>query len=172
METLFKNEYTRDRSLVKEVYRYFYFKRKIYIFVYALLGADFLLALYLAIFQKQNVYGLLIGTPILMLLPSILYFVQVKTVIARDLETHGKAVSVALSVTDEFIESKASTGSVYKLDYSSIRVVLQTKTLILLRSRANLVYIFKKDSFTVGRAEDLLLFLKSKGVRVRGKIRA
>lgn len=171
METLFKNEYTRDRSLVKEVYRYFYFKRKIYIFVYALLGADFIWALYLAIFQKQNVYGLLIGTPLLMLLPSILYFVQVKTVIARDLETHGKAVSVALAVTDEFIESKASTGS-YKLDYSSIRVVLQTKTLILLRSRANLVYIFKKDSFTVGRSEDLLLFLKSKGVRVRGKIRA
>lgn len=172
METLFKNEYTRDRSLVKEVYKYFYFKRKIYIFAYALWGANFLLALYLALFQNQYRYGPLIGAPLLMLLPSLFYHFQVKTVIARDLETHGKAVGVEITVTDEFIESKASTGSVYKLDYSSIRVVLQTKNMILLRSRANLIYIFKKDSFTVGRAEDLLLFLKSKGVRVRGKIRA
>ena len=106
-----------------------------------------------------------------MLLPSLFYHFQVKTVIARDLETHGKAVGVEITVTDEFIESKASTGAVCKLDYGNIRVAVQTKNLIILRTRANLLYNFKKDSFTVGRAEEFLLFLKSKGIKVKGKLR-
>ena len=43
----------------------------------------------------------------------------------------------------------------------------QTKNLILLKSRANLIYILRKDTFTKGTKDDFIAFLRSKGIKVK-----
>ncbi|MGI6745062.1 MAG: hypothetical protein ACOX45_02610 [Acutalibacteraceae bacterium] len=44
---------------------------------------------------------------------------------------------------------------------------MQTKNLILLRSEANLVYIFCKDTFSKGTPDEFLTFLSKKGLKVK-----
>ena len=39
--------------------------------------------------------------------------------------------------------------------------------MILLHSEANLIYIFRKDSFVKENKDDFIAFLKSKGIIVR-----
>ena len=46
-----------------------------------------------------------------------------------------------------------------------------TKNLILLHSKAKLIYIFRKDTFTKGTKNDFIAFLKDKGVKINRKTR-
>ncbi len=85
----------------------------------------------------------------------------------RDSEVHGKEISVETIVTNEYIQNTASTGAVNKLEYDKIRNSVQTKNLILLQSKANLIYIFRKDSFTKGDIESFIRFLNGKGVKIK-----
>ena len=78
-----------------------------------------------------------------------------------------KEISVETIVTNEYIQNTASTGAVNKLEYDKIRNSVQTKNLILLRSKANLIYIFRKDTFTKGNKEDFISFLNGKGVKIK-----
>ena len=87
--------------------------------------------------------------------------------VKRDSEVHGKEISVETIVTNEYIQNTASTGAVNKLEYDKIRNSVQTKNLILLRSKANLIYIFRKDTFTKGNKEDFISFLNGKGVKIK-----
>ena len=86
--------------------------------------------------------------------------------VKRDIEVHGKEISVETIVTDDFIQNKASTGAVNKLELNRIKNAAQTKNLILLRSKANLIFIFRKDTFTKGSKDDFIAFLKTKGIKV------
>lgn len=95
------------------------------------------------------------------------YFRQVNAVVKRDEEVHGNEIAVETIVTEEYIQSTAATGAVNKLGYDKIRYAVQTKNLILLRSKANLIYIFRKDTFTKGTLDDFVTFLKAKGIKVK-----
>ena len=87
--------------------------------------------------------------------------------VKRDSEFHGKEISIETIVTNEYIQNTASTGAVNKLEYDKIKNVAQTKNLILLRSKANLIYIFRKDTFAKGNKEDFADFLRSKGIKIK-----
>ena len=78
-----------------------------------------------------------------------------------------KEIFVETIVTNEYIQNTASTGAVNKLEYNKIRNSVQTKNLILLRSKANLIYIFRKDTFTKGDKESFIRFLNNKGVKIK-----
>lgn len=96
-----------------------------------------------------------------------LYVRSVNIVIKRDFELYGKPVSVIVTVTENEIRQLQSTGSGFQLNYCDIKRVVQTKKFIYLWSKTNLIYSFKRDSFSLGNADDFLLFLKSKGLKVR-----
>ena len=87
--------------------------------------------------------------------------------VKRDSEVHGKEISVETIVTNECIQNTASTGAVNKLEYDKIRSAVKTKNLILLRSKANLIYIFRKDTFSKGTTDEFIAFLTSKGIKVK-----
>lgn len=169
MDILFENSYTRSKELAKEIYRYFYFQRKLYIFGYIILGLSFALNLSFAISGQSYNLAVFIFVPLVALLPLYCYIRQVSAMVKRDKEVHGKEIEVSTTVTNEFIQNTASTGAINKIEFCKIRCAVQTKNLILLRSEANLVYIFRKDSFTVGNKEDFISFLKNKGIKVSGK---
>lgn len=44
---------------------------------------------------------------------------------------------------------------------------VQTENLILLRSKANLIYIFRKDTFIKGTHEEFIMFLRGKGIKIK-----
>lgn len=46
-------------------------------------------------------------------------------------------------------------------------MVDKTKNLILLQSKASLIYIFRKDTFTKGTTDDFVIFLRSKGIKIK-----
>ena len=167
MEILFENSYVRNKELAKEIYRYYYFRRKWLVVCYALLLLSFLGNILISIVEKTYNWGVFIFVPLYFLFQFYCYFRQVNTMVKRDSEVHGKEISVETIVTNEYIQNTASTGAVNKLEYDKIRNSVQTKNLILLRSKANLIYIFRKDTFTKGNKEDFAHFLRSKGVKIK-----
>ena len=167
MEILFENSYVRNKELAKEIYRYYYFQRKWLVVCYALLLLSFLSNIFISIFEKTYNWGVFIFVPLFLFFQLYCYFRQVNTMVKRDSEVHGKEISFETIVTNEYIQNTASTGAVNKLEYDKIRNSVQTKNLILLRSKANLIYIFRKDTFTKGDKESFIRFLNNKGVKIK-----
>ena len=167
MEILFENSYVRNKLLAKEIYTYYYFQRKWLVVCYALLLLSFLGNILISIFEKTFNWGVFIFVPLFFLFQLFCYFQQVSTMVKRDSEVHGKEISVETIVTNECIQNTASTGAVNKLEYDKIRSAVKTKNLILLRSKANLIYIFRKDTFFKGTKDEFIAFLASKGIKVK-----
>ncbi len=167
METLFENSYVRNKELAKEIYRYYYFQRKWLVVCYILIFLSFLANVLIAMFEKAVHWGVLVIVPLFFFFQLNCYFRQVNTMVKRDSEVHGKEIAVKTTVTNEYIQNTASTGAINQLEYDRIRNVAQTKNLVLLRSKANLIYIFRKDTFTKGTKDDFIAFLKTKGVKVK-----
>ena len=167
MEILFENSYTRNKQLAKEIYCYIYFTRKSIAIPFALLLISFISNILFGVLYNSFSMVVLIIVPLFFLFQFYLYFHHVNAMIKRDIEVHGKGISVETIVTDEFIQNTASTGAVNKLEYDKIKKVIQTKNLILIWSKANLIYIFRKDAFTKGTEAEFIMFLKDKGVKIK-----
>ncbi|MGN0518033.1 MAG: YcxB family protein [Acutalibacteraceae bacterium] len=174
MEILFENKYTRDEEMVKDIYRYFYFRRPFAIFLnvlfvlYFILGVLYFILDISGLIVTTSTYWFLIAIPpIWYVLLLFRYNINVKTAIQRDLEIHGKPIEVTVSVTDEVIRYKQSTGSELQLNYIAIKKVIQTKKYIYLRSKTNLLYPFKKDSFSIGNEKEFITFLNNKGMKLK-----
>ncbi len=166
MEILFENVYTRNKELAKEIYRYYYFQRKPLVVVYVLLGLSFLINILLLFFGDANL-GVFVLVPFVFCIQALAYFRQVTTQVKRDIEVHGKEITVSTVVTDAYIQNTASTGTVNKVEYQNIKYAVLTKNYIFLHSKANLIYVFHKDSFTVGSKTAFLQFLQSKGIKIK-----
>ncbi len=169
MDIKFTNHYTRNKELAKEIYFYYYFKRKLLIVAYVLFLISFLANIVEAILYQTYSIWVLIFVPLFLAAQFYCYIRQVNAMVKRDAEVHGKEIEVETVVTDTFIQNTASTGSVNKVEYDKIRNAVQTKNLILLRTKANLIYIFRKDAFEIGTKEEFVSFLLSKGISVKGK---
>lgn len=167
MEILFENNYTRNKELAKEIYSYYYFKRKGLVFLYVIFAFCLVFNVILGTIYDGGNLDIVNFLLFFYVFQFLCYRYQVNTMCKRDMECHGKEIYVETVVTDSFIQNTASTGSVNKLDYCNVRNAVQTKNLILLRSKANLIYIFRKDTFTKGTPDEFISFLKSKGIKVK-----
>ena len=171
MVVLFENHYTRTPELIKELYRYLYFKRPFMVFIYILFVLSFLANMGALIvspsgYPSDNI-SFIIFIPLFFALEYGFYVNSVKSTITRDKETNnGKALEIKTYVTDEFIRFSFSTGSITELPYSNIKKVIQTKNLILLHSKANLLYTFHKGAFNEKSPSEFLYFLQKKGFNV------
>jgi hypothetical protein len=166
MNILFKNNYTRTKGLAKEIYQHFYFKRPLYIVFDILFGLSFIanaVSLILGQYSNNNVF---IIVPLFVGFQFYLYFKSVNAMVKRDSEVNSdNLIHVDTIVTDEFIRNTASTGSVNEIPYFKIKKVIKTKNLILLWSKANLIYIFHKDTFTKGSTIEFIELLRDKGFK-------
>ena len=167
VEILFKNSFVRNKEVLKEVYRYYYFQRWYIILCFVLLGISFIINVFCLIFYGVGAWSIIILVPLFVLFSIIRYFRQINTIVKREKETTGEETAVEIIVTDNYMQGTASSGSVIKPEYSAFKNGHQTKNLILLRSKANLVYVFRKDSFTLGTAPEFIEFLKGKGIKVK-----
>ena len=173
MEVKFTNHYERNKGIIKEIYLGYY-TRPFWLFLFFCLIVEFVTALALVIINAalgsdfHHLLWALVLPALCFLHVFISYNTYVSTTHKRDLEMHGKNVDIEITVTDEFIQNDTETSSA-KLTYDNITSAYQTKNLILLRSKARLIYALKKDSFELGTKEEFISFLKSKGITVSGK---
>lgn len=167
METLFENTYTRDGEWAKDCYGYIYFRRPIVIVL------DVLAVLYLV----WGVYDLAVNSVINALgifpffwavMSVLLYRKNCKLTMQRDFEMHGRPIEMTTTLTNKGIAISQSTGALYRISYTDIKKVVQTKKYIYLWSKTNMFYPMKKDGFSVGNGEELLRFLRNKGIKAKG----
>ncbi len=168
MDILFKNTHTRTKELTKEMYRYFYFQRTSTIVVFVLLSLSFLANAVSGILGYSYSIVVLVGVPLLILSRIFFCAYQVNTMRKRDREMSEQDIEVETMVTNEYVQNTA-LGSTAKIGLDKIKYATRTKNLILLHTKANLIYIFRKDTFTVGSYDQFMAFLKSKGIKVKGK---
>lgn len=169
MEILFENKFVRTDKLMKELYQYYHLKRPKKIFSFILSVFLIVYSLINAILWKDNFYLFFAVLALaIFILEIAIYFITVKTQQKRDNEImNGKPIEIQVTVTQDYIKNSASNGAENEISFSKIKSVFQTKNLILLMSEAKLIYIFPKDCFTVGNAEEFMLFLKNKGFNVK-----
>ena len=163
MEILFENRFVRTKEILREFYRYAYFKNPtILIADIALLA---LLAVSLLLWGTHLPLAVVIVVPVVAAAQYWTYTRAVNAVMKRDDElTAGGKLEVTAAATEEKLVNTDSTGASMELPYDKVKKIAQTKSLILLRSQANFWYILPKNTFTKGTAEEFLAFLKSKGL--------
>lgn len=169
MEGLFCNKFVRDKDTAKEVYVYWYFKRPLLIVVYAVLG----------VYALSCILGLIIdfnsakeAMPVFAMIVFFTAFIfisyrsQVKAMVQRDKEmSGGDALCCEISVSENEITLSALE-SRSSVEMSNIKSAFETENYIVVLTKARLMFIFKKDSFTKGDAESFIAFLKEKGIKV------
>ena len=82
----------------------------------------------------------------------------------------GGEVTVRTEVTDTYMQQiidNSTSGAVNKMELSSIKKVVQTKNLILVFTKARLVWILRKDTFGDRSKEEFLAFLRGKGLKIK-----
>ena len=101
------------------------------------------------------------------LLVILLYFKANKTTLKRSKEIHGDNSEVVSEVTKDCIKQVHSNGSQYQICYDNIKIGYTTQNYILLHSKANVIYTFSKNVFSVGNEEEFLKFLRNKGIKIK-----
>ncbi len=168
MEVIFENSYVRNKKFAKHLYRYFYFYRpiRIFIFIFLLLMTPWYVH-EIIVWGWQGIYSAFCLYLILVLLQIPLYFHQVNSMLKRDKEVHGCEPTITTIVLEEYIEFSVTSGATNQLQYDMIKKCRETKHLILLRTKAKLVYALPKCAFTKGSADEFKVFIRNKGIKIR-----
>lgn len=168
----FANKYIRDKGTAKEIYRYWFFKQPIIILVYVMFGLWTISYILGSIidpwFAFDNSYTLVIIIFCCFLM-VLSYMSQVRMMVKRDEEMAGGRELLCETVVTDTKITTMSLGNENTLGFDGIRYAFITKEYIVLVTKARRVFIFKKDSFTIGDTESFVAFLKLKGIKVRGK---
>jgi hypothetical protein len=168
-EPLFKNSFVRDEQTIKTLFISHYLKSKLI----KVVGAIYFVLLInafisLAIYQYSDALGFLIVYGLIFC--SIVfarYKQDVKLFLRRDKELAGERESRVIETVFEDKIEHEFCGNTQILDYSNVAYVVNLQEYVHIVTKAKYVYIFKKDSFTLGNAEDFIEFLKSKGIKVQ-----
>ncbi len=169
-EVLFENTSTRDKTFFSEFFTCLYFKRPVYIVVYALMAVCFLVNLAAHLLKAEDsLFGLLFP-PFYVVLMAFSVWLNTNSSYKRELENgNGTPIVYTLQFTPNTVRCVVSLGANYELPISSIKKVIQTKHYLLLKTPAKQFYPIKKDAFTKGNYEDFCYFLQSKNLKVKSK---
>ncbi|MBR3845796.1 MAG: YcxB family protein [Clostridia bacterium] len=169
-EPLFKNRFVRDENSIKEMYRNVFFSltrlRPLIIFA-AIISLFLLLShifkdsfgkptpIYICIFV---LIGLVAGTVI-----NYRRSVKISVQREKELDSNGH-IAQELSVFDDRITLQAR-GNTLSIQFENIKCFIITNNYIYVVSKGQIWYDLKKDSFTLGSAEEFIEFLRSKGIK-------
>ena len=160
---------------MKEAYGYEFFGKPLTIALYALIAfvvfsqIGFSVWEYVTFGYWDMKYEIIALYLIIVLLQFLLYHLSLNRTLKRDLEMLGKPADGTFKVTNDSIIGEGANGAVTETSFDNMKSAAQTKNLIILRTKANLLFIFRKDGFSIGTKEDFVAFLKNKGIKVRGK---
>lgn len=170
--TIFENKFKRGREAMKEIYFRYFMCGPVTIVIYVVL------ALYLVSFVIAAFVGpeamVEAGVPLAMLIFAVLlmyfrYRQSVNLAVERDNElSGGEGLDINIAVTEESITNITEDGQ-STVGFDRVKSAFVTKNYIAVTTKAKLIYILKKDSFTVGDYDGFIAFLTEKGIKVKGK---
>lgn len=175
MNPLFEVRYVQDKALLQSFYRRIILRSPIAIFSYVFsaiclinIGKVLLAIQFVEVsgWQTSIAYYLVI-IAILLGIQWFTYHQRVKMVLNQELELNqGMLMQRRIVVTESSITVHIQDNP-QELSFASFRKVYETKTLILLITKAKQACIFPKASFILGTPEEFLTFLRSKGFQIR-----
>lgn len=164
MDSIFENQYIRDRAVIKELYAHWFFKRPLMIVLHAILVFFFALSL-VDYLWTATASAVLILVPFVFLMQFIGYYNSINVSVKRDEELYnGMLVQAHYTVTEDTVIARNAGKEPIELSLSKFKHVMVTKNLIVMMTEAKMVYTFRKDSFTKGSSEKFIGFLKQKGL--------
>ena len=167
MEILFKNSFVKTEEWIKECNKFSFFRRPIFIVLHLLSVLTLCFGIYKLLFLRI-IDILFLFIPILwFFVIFVLYLKTNKITLKRNREIYGNNCEVVSDVTQAGIKQIHSNGTQYQIYYDTIKRCYLTKNYIFLHSKANILYTFRKNGFSVGNEEDFLRFLRSKGIKIK-----
>ena len=165
MEVLFKNQYTQTEAWIRETVLLAIIKNPGCMISIVISAISFVFAAYeLLCYQFINLF-LVINFCLFVSIPVVFYFSVVRLQKRRIEEVYGKNSQVFVVVSDTGIEWNVN-GSMLHLDFSSVKRAYKSPNYIYLRSKARILYTFRRNGFLAGDEEAFLEFLKEKGIKV------
>lgn len=168
----FENSFTRDKNTAKEIYGWWYYKRPLFVAFYIIM------ALYLVSFILGFTFapGEMLGDlPVFafiifaIFLFNLSYFSQVRAMVKRDAEMSGGRELLSTVTVSDSEAVVTSFDSRTAIAFENLKYAFATKNYIILVTKARLMVILKKDSFTKGDTDSFISFLQGKGIKVKGK---
>lgn len=179
MDSLFENHYTHTKQYYKEFYAYFFFKRPLFVIINVILVLYFLCGILSLIFPyyvgSEGLMALQIFLPLLVWLILLIRYIRTVNIrYKQDLELNGgQPLEVRLVVTEDGIDvCKVGSEGKNHLGFAKIKKTMRTKNYYILMTAAKLCCTFKTDGFAKGDLQGLLVFLRTKGIQVKGAKRA
>lgn len=165
MEVLFKNQYTQTEAWIKESVLLAIIKNPGCMISIVISAISFVFAAYeLLCYQFINLF-LVINFCLFVSIPVVFYFSVVRLQKRRIEEVYGKNSQVLTEVTDAGLDRRINDSSQH-LDFSSVKRVYKSPNYIYLRSKARILYTFRRNGFLMGDEEAFLHFLTEKGIKV------
>ena len=169
-DPLFENKYVRDLNTAKEVYFHHFFGTRVMIIANVIAGLYAAFVLLGVITDLKNAGGYVPQLILLFVYAGVMiyaYDAQVKTQVARDKEVAGGEDFVcSLTVTDREVSVTNPIGT-QLVGLEELKYAFLTKSYICVVTNAKYMYLFKKDSFSKGSADELVAFFKGRGVKFR-----
>ena len=167
MEILFKNTFTKTEEWIKECNKYSFFRRPMFVIIHLLSILTLCYAIYKLLFLHTVDIPLLFIPVWWFIVFILLYYKTNSVAIKRNAELQGENTEVVSEVTQDSIKQSHSNGSQIVIYYDTIKRGYLTKNYILLHSKANILYTFKKDGFSIGDEEGFLTFLRNQGIIIK-----
>ena len=173
METKIEASCLQDEKFAKEMYSHFLYKDRPFTRITAMLILA-LLSGFLGIVSDDR----LLSASCIICSLALLFFTLLlpiiakkgtKTLLARNRElNHGNDILLQIFVTENSIITKSpADNSSIEFDISSMKKASYSKNYIYLLTKAKSAIVFDISNFSKGTPEELLEFLRQKGVKVK-----
>lgn len=167
MENCFISTYVRNKERIKDLFRWYVYGRRWVIAVHSVLGAALILNSVCAIFDRS--ISMLITNVILLAVVELLrlrnYQTAVKLTLQRDLESNqGQPVQLTVTVRDDIIHVEDASGQGHDVPLSQMKWAVKTKKMVVIRTKAKVLFQLPNDTFTQGTPEGLIAYLRAKGI--------
>ena len=170
METKIEAGYVRDEKFAKEFFTYHAYRRPSGIIITIICVSAIIVGIINVIAMQQYlaIISIVLGIYILAL-RAIRVKNGIKISLKRDKESnHGNYISLQNIVTENTILVKSSVNEAgTEYDMACIAQAYRSKNYIYLLTQARLVIIFDVNLFSKGTPEELIDFIRSKGIKIK-----
>ena len=167
MVNYFEITVVRDKAITQEMFRWYYYRRKKMIVMHCFSAAILLGALAYMFFFHLYQAGV-IWIILALLLELILYRsyrLSVKMCLRRDLENNmGQPVTLTTIIHDDIIRTQMTAENGHDVLLNQMKWAVQTPKMIIICSKAKVLYALPNDCFVHGTPEELIRYLREKGI--------
>ena len=168
MEILFENVHVRDKQTYKEIFTRTILRRPFFIVLDIIMAFELLFIIVNCLIDRYFDIKIIFLYVLYLFFRIFPYFNSIRISLKRDEElSRGNPMHLITTVTEDTVTLTNGQGNVSQFPLSAVKVATQTKSFILLKTKAKYLLIFKKDGFTKGSYADFWHFLQYKGIPVK-----